>query len=169
MTDYTELVKALRHCVSDEKGVTKCAGCPYYPDITGCMDRIHTDAAAAIEELQARLGEAENSVERWKDMYLTKHEPKLGEWIYHPKDAIEMMFTLPKCSICGHESSDALNYCPNCGAKMNDSNASNALNALDNAQDGPIITPCRGCSDYDGYGGCKSKGGCARARMEVQK
>lgn len=44
--------------------------------------------------------------------------PKRGEWIYHPKDAIEMMFTLPKCSICGHESSDALNYCPNCGAKM---------------------------------------------------
>ena len=47
-----------------------------------------------------------------------KNEPKRGEWIYHPKDAIEMMFTLPKCSICGHESSDALNYCPNCGAKM---------------------------------------------------
>ena len=46
------------------------------------------------------------------------HLPKRGEWIYHPKDAIEMMFTLPKCSICGHESSDALNYCPNCGAKM---------------------------------------------------
>lgn len=55
MTDYTELVKALRHCVSDEKGVTKCAGCPYYPDITGCMDRLHTDAAAAIEALQAEV------------------------------------------------------------------------------------------------------------------
>ena len=36
-------------------------------------------------------------------------------------------------------------------------------------QDGPIITPCRGCSDYDGYGGCKSKGGCARAKKEVQE
>lgn len=35
--------------------------------------------------------------------------------------------------------------------------------------DGPIITPCRGCSDYDGYGGCKSKGGCARAKMEAQE
>lgn len=44
--------------------------------------------------------------------------PKRGEWIYKPKDAIEMMFTLPKCSVCGHESSDANNYCPNCGAKM---------------------------------------------------
>ena len=61
--------------------------------------RLSLDAAAAIEDLQAQL-------------------PKRGEWIYHPKDAIEMMFTLPKCSICGHESSDALNYCPNCGAKI---------------------------------------------------
>ena len=64
MTDYTKLVKALRHCVSDEKGVTKCAGCPYYPDITGCMDRLHTDAAAAIEALQAEveLLKAENPI-----------------------------------------------------------------------------------------------------------
>ena len=41
-----------------------------------------------------------------------------GKWVYNPRDAIEMMFTLPKCSICGHETSDALHYCPNCGAKM---------------------------------------------------
>ena len=45
-------------------------------------------------------------------------ERKHGHWIYEPKDAIEMMFTLPKCSECGHESADALNYCSNCGAKM---------------------------------------------------
>lgn len=43
---------------------------------------------------------------------------KHGHWIYEPKDAIEMMFTLPKCSECGAESSDGGNYCPNCGAKM---------------------------------------------------
>lgn len=149
MTDYSELVKALRCCISKNPPET-CVGCTYSKCNNECaVRRMILDAAAAIEELQAHL-------------------PKRGEWIYHPKDAIEMMFTLPKCSICGHESSDALNYCPNCGAKMNDSNASNALNALDNAQDGPIITPCRGCSDYDGYGGCKSKGGCARKLMEVQ-
>ncbi len=35
--------------------------------------------------------------------------------------------------------------------------------------DGPIITPCRGCSDYDGYGGCRSEGGCSMAKMEVQE
>lgn len=26
----------------------------------------------------------------------------------------------------------------------------------------PEINPCRGCEDYDGYGGCKSNGGCGR-------
>ena len=41
-----------------------------------------------------------------------------GKWIFNPKDAIEMMFTLPKCSECGAESVDGENYCPNCGARM---------------------------------------------------
>ena len=41
-----------------------------------------------------------------------------GHWIFNPKDAIEMMFTVPKCSECGAESPNGGNYCPNCGAKM---------------------------------------------------
>ena len=80
-----------------------------HPEFFDCDDKLKLDAAAAIEELQdkvveleeelndvdiaaddnarqveelqARLGEAENSVERWKDMYLTKHEPKRGELV----------------------------------------------------------------------------------------
>ena len=43
---------------------------------------------------------------------------KHAYWIFSPKDAIEMMFTLPKCSECGAESADGGNYCPNCGARM---------------------------------------------------
>ena len=43
---------------------------------------------------------------------------KTGKWIFEPKDAIELMFTRPKCSLCGYESADGLNYCPNCGARM---------------------------------------------------
>ena len=43
---------------------------------------------------------------------------KHAHWIFDPKDAIEMMFTLPKCSECGAESADGGNYCPNCGARM---------------------------------------------------
>lgn len=45
-------------------------------------------------------------------------ELKHGHWIFNPKDAIEMMFTLPTCSECGAKSSDGGNYCHNCGAKM---------------------------------------------------
>lgn len=41
-----------------------------------------------------------------------------GKWTFNPKDAIEMMFTLPKCSECGAESANGGNYCPNCGARM---------------------------------------------------
>lgn len=41
-----------------------------------------------------------------------------GEWIFNPKDAIELMFTLPKCSECGFESADGGNFCSNCGARM---------------------------------------------------
>ena len=41
-----------------------------------------------------------------------------AHWIFNPKDAIEMMFTLPKCSECGAESADNGNYCSNCGARM---------------------------------------------------
>lgn len=35
-----------------------------------------------------------------------------GEWVFSPKDAIDLMFTLPKCSKCGVESADAGFYCP---------------------------------------------------------
>lgn len=45
-----------------------------------------------------------------------------GEWIFNPKDAIELMFTKPKCSKCGFESADGGNFCSNCGAKMNKEN-----------------------------------------------
>ena len=63
MTDYTGLVKALRSAST----------------VSTAWEKLLLDAAAVIEALQARLGEAENSVERWKDMYLTKHEPKRGK------------------------------------------------------------------------------------------
>ena len=98
MTDYTELLELLR-CCSSKSG---CIGCKL-SEVYDCTADLTRDAAAAIEALQAE-------VERL--------DPKRGEWIYKPKDAIEMMFTLPKCSVCGHESSDANNYCPRCGAKM---------------------------------------------------
>ena len=52
------------------------------------------------------------------DMAIEALSDRTGEWIFNPKDAIELMFTKPKCSKCGFESSDGGNYCPNCGADM---------------------------------------------------
>lgn len=113
MKDYKKLVEALR--CNQGNGLCPYADCEYKSkNAPICMPtRLTNDAAAAIEDLQAEVQELKRvNLEIFEDL------PKLGKWIYHPKDAIEMMFTLPKCSICGHESSDALNYCPNCGAKM---------------------------------------------------
>lgn len=43
---------------------------------------------------------------------------KKGKWIGEPKDGIEAMFFNPKCSVCGFESAEVKNFCPNCGADM---------------------------------------------------
>lgn len=125
MSDYKNLVKALRLCQFGECGCGKC----YYKELKGdwctednhpeffdCDDKLKLDAAAAIEDLEARLGEAENSVERWKDMYLTKHEPKRGEWV-----GVSPMVDTVQCSVCGGQLFSAeleTPYCPYCGAKM---------------------------------------------------
>ena len=123
----------------------------------GCDYDLIERAAAAIEALQAQL-------------------PKRGEWQKaKPKGVVTYSDGYAECSHC-HETiwlGWGMNFCPHCGTqnKIIDHDDYNGakLNALDNAQDGPIITPCRGCSDYDGYRGCKSKGKCARAKMEVQE
>ena len=54
MADYTELVKQLRNCASDT--FEDCHGCPYEGGYKGtyCMNGLITEAADAIEELQAR-------------------------------------------------------------------------------------------------------------------
>lgn len=55
MGDYTELVKALRYCVTSPNGFTDCNGCPKQGHGVDCEDELHTDAAAAIEELEAEV------------------------------------------------------------------------------------------------------------------
>ena len=54
MTDYTELIKALRRC--DMKQGCFNANCRYSVGKYFCdMDKVHKDAAAAIESLQAEV------------------------------------------------------------------------------------------------------------------
>ena len=58
--------------------------------------------------------DCEDAIRALPSAELVRH----GKWMFTPSDAIEAMFTKPKCSECGFESADGGNYCPNCGARM---------------------------------------------------
>lgn len=88
----------------------------------------YIDADALIEQMEADAEHIDNYIVKMA-LYATiddvKNAPtadvverKKGEWLFNPSDAIEMMFTKPKCSECGFESADGGNYCPNCGADL---------------------------------------------------
>lgn len=82
MTDYTnlidkvnipELVKALRHCISDSYGFVECDGCPIFCKGIDCQNDLHNNAAVAIEALQAEVDKANKSADAYRAMYFTKH------------------------------------------------------------------------------------------------
>lgn len=88
----------------------------------------YIDADALIEQMEADAEHIDDYIVKMS-LYSTindvKNAPtadvverKKGEWLFNPSEAIEMMFTKPKCSECGFESADGGNYCPNCGADM---------------------------------------------------
>lgn len=115
MIDYTELVKALRCCAEN-------FGCPiecprYSPadeGVRACVSRLETDAAAAIEALQAEL-EKKRAADCW-GCKCEKVEPKRGEWV-----GVNPMVDSVQCSICGGQLFSAeleTPYCPYCGAEM---------------------------------------------------
>lgn len=74
MSDYTKLVKALRYCGNFAEREGCAESCEYFNDMD-CPNRIMSDAAAAIEELQAQLpkrGEIVRCREcRWGTMCVT--------------------------------------------------------------------------------------------------
>ena len=74
-----------------------------------CKDR--SEAKAITCSLDTML-------ELIEDAPLVEPELQKGEWIFNPKDAIDSMFTKPKCNKCGFESADGGNFCSNCGADM---------------------------------------------------
>ena len=77
MTDYTKLVEALRYCgnFTEREGCDE--SCEYFNDMD-CPNRIMSDAAAAIEELQAQLpkrGEVVRCGEcKWYGIYYAKKD-----------------------------------------------------------------------------------------------
>ena len=79
----------------------------------GCWyDRMYGDHIQN-ETLLERIGKAIKD-----EVRCDSADRPIGKWIFEPKDAIELMFTKPKCSECGFESADGGNFCSNCGADM---------------------------------------------------
>lgn len=141
MTDYSELVKALRYCA--ENCDFKCGkDCPMRTEYPNCLTKMDTDAAAAIEALQKRLvsaltalhlanekmgyygiqpyteADGEDMISDWVKTLvheeLEQQLPKLGEW--ELIDEAEPMRW--GCSRCKYLSWETSSYCPRCGAKM---------------------------------------------------
>ena len=91
MTDYTELVKALRYCA--ERGDFKCGkDCPMRTEYPNCLTKMDMDAAAAIEGLQSEverlkdvigeLREAQTYIDHYGDKWMTsaKDVPTASPW-----------------------------------------------------------------------------------------
>ena len=144
MSDYKELVKALRYCA--ESGDFNCnKDCPMYPNYPKCLTKMDMDAAAAIEELKQiadhyeqtakdywkeaceyhaivsakdiTAKESEELIRKFKKLPcgpIEPNEPKRGEW--ELIDGAEPMRW--GCSRCKYLSWETSNYCPRCGAKM---------------------------------------------------
>lgn len=135
MSNYEQLVKALRHCSGTP--YARCSNCPMHDKgvadyATPCG--ILSDAAAAIESLNRLLDQNTQRCESLRKQLREAHEsyerhlndleaqlPKLGEWIWDDKRCIYV------CSVCGspkvRENMDRQTikeqaYCYSCGAKM---------------------------------------------------
>ena len=124
MTDYSELVKALRCC-----GDVGCHKCPYQKHIYEhfCWTMAMHDAAAAIEVLQAELGKEGKRVEH---LLATVNEledkmPKRGEWVtirlnnggsYTGCSCCEA--PIPTDTMLDYIPESESKYCYSCGAKM---------------------------------------------------
>ena len=139
---YEELVKALRRC--DMKQGCFNANCRYSVGKYFCdVDKVHKDAAAAIEELDAeetrlllitselqdkvmdlqeQLNDADVAADDDRrqieelEAEVKRLEPKRGEWI-----GVSPFVDSVQCSECGyciHSEEFETPYCPWCGAKM---------------------------------------------------
>ena len=101
MTDYSELVKALRYCA--ESGDFKCGkDCPMHTEYPNCLTKMDTDAAAAIEELQQIAEHYEQTAkDYWKEACEYKAQlPKRGELTADEVETIRIHMNAIKERLC---------------------------------------------------------------------
>ena len=125
--NVAELIKALRYCRTSNC----CQFCPsdrkdIVWTVDECIDKLHNDAADALEAAEKRIAELSLDCELFqqKCMELEAQIPKEGEWIWlsstYDRVPCEKRYW---CSVCHHEEvahydKPWKHYCPNCGAKM---------------------------------------------------
>lgn len=120
MTNNDKLVAALRYCISTPNGVINCKGCPFFGSGIDCQNKLHADAADAIEALQAEIRESMQRCAECGDE-LAHQMPKRGKWVLSYWTNAHILY---RCSVCGNEmltSPDYVKkhkYCFSCGAKM---------------------------------------------------
>ena len=117
--------------------------------------RIHLNAFKESLCNQGRwYEEYEELIYRLLSPLSVQPERKKGKWIRTRTIIHDGELYCDQCEQEHPEQKKIWKFCPNCGADMRPQ------------FEEPEINPCRGCEDYDGKGGCKSKGGCADRRGE---
>lgn len=136
MTDYSELVKALRYCKVDY--CSSCLGCPMYADYdgSGCINEMHDSAAAAIEALVKRVKCAEEKIklykgeaDLYKDLYRSAHEAFMKE-LYVSHGTLANLQSLMQSPIphnlCPNRAEEVYNLCANYPKKPDSSENPNS-------------------------------------------
>ena len=96
MSDYTELVKALRYCA--ESGDFNCnKDCPMYPNYPKCLTKMDMDAAAAIEALQAEIESSEQNCQQ-QLIAMARHNAELQAEVKRLQDKL-----CDWCAVCPKE------------------------------------------------------------------
>lgn len=123
MERFEQLVEALRCCGNVN---TDCTVCPWDKYNFGmCAEKLYTDAAAAIEALEAEVDFYKKRLKEWcgvcpdadcSNCEILGH----GHWIPQVTDdgGHNDLFD---CSLCGESiwnTQKNKKFCPNCGAKM---------------------------------------------------
>ena len=117
--DYAKMVKALRDCASGDD--ERCFICTYHKASNmPCDNALMTDAAAAIEALQAELAGSKDAIRILKQN-LEMKKPKRGEWAVREVDIpgeIHPVAFRCMCSMCRNEYvfQRIPQYCPDCGS-----------------------------------------------------
>lgn len=83
------------------------------------IEEIYENAKRKLDKSEITIGEFAEIVDR------EVHEPKVGHWINLEetkyKGQVLPFWSRYECSKCGGYGEGTFNYCPNCGARMTES------------------------------------------------